>query len=145
MKKSLQLSLLLALFIACGQKRSITKSDVVQLMDTWKEAYYKKDTVLLGEVLHRDYVYSGNTDGFTSTRKQSMLNLANSDFRILQIDLNDLDMRFYNHIAIIRGGEMLTLQLNSGDTIRLKLRFTDIYIKENGRTQALSTHSSPIE
>ncbi len=145
MKRLIQFIFISVIFAACSNKEAITESDVKHLLKTWEEAFYNKDSSLLSEALHKDYIYSGNSDGSTTSKIQYMLNLANSDFDIVQIDLNDVTINYYDHIAIVRGSEIITLKLSSGDTVAAKLRFTDTYIKENELVQALSTHSSPIE
>ncbi|WP_416864782.1 MAG: nuclear transport factor 2 family protein [Imperialibacter sp.] len=139
------LIILSALFTACDHKEKITENDVVSLIDLWKEAYYQKDTSLLNEVLHKDYIYAGNANDTFSSKSQSKLNLINSDFDIIEINLNNPEIICYTDFAIVRGSEKITLRLSNGDTTNVKLQFTDIYIMDNGRAQALATHSSPLE
>ncbi len=122
----------------------INRTDVDNLLAKWEQAFYKKDTSLLSQVLHTNYIYSGNADGSISDKKAVMNNLSVDNSQLLAQDLYDLNVQYYSNIAIVRGWENLKIKTDVGDTINIKLRFTDVYKKENGNTEALSTHSSPI-
>lgn len=149
MKKSLySIAFFCLAFISCNTKTetdNINRADVDNLLAKWKEAFYQKDTSLLSEVLHDSYIYSGSADGSISDKKAAIDNLSTDNSQLLAQDLFDLNVQFYSDIAIVRGWENLKIKTDAGDTIDIKLRFTDVYKKENEMTQAISTHSSPID
>lgn len=145
MKYTLYLLMLFSC-ISCHQAPSgITQSDVEHLMKKWEVAYQTKDDNLLAEILHDDYVYSGNNDGTRSNKEAVINELRTSDYRILKVDFEKLDIQYYNDMAIVRGNEVIHLLLSSEDTIQVPLAFTDVYQKQNGTVSALATHSSPRE
>ena len=128
-----------------GSTDPITNEDARNLLNKWEEALKTKDTTMLGEVLHPEYRYSGSPDGSITTRRKMLEGLQNDPYTILAQNLYDLDFRLYDDVAVVRGWEILSLVTGDGDTSEFKLRFTDVYRKENGVTRALATHSSPIE
>ena len=132
--------LVAALCLACEVPVEIKESEALDLLDKWSQAYYQKDTDLLNEVLHDQYVYSG-ADGSRSPKQAVMNNLATDPSRILNQEFFDLDIRPYKHTVIVRGWEELTILGAAGDTSVLALRFIDVYIKEAGELKALATQS----
>ncbi|WP_170147976.1 nuclear transport factor 2 family protein [Marinoscillum furvescens] len=112
-------------------------------MNKWEKAYIHKDTSLLAEVLHDKYLYAGNADGSRTTKEQVINELYSSDYQILKVVFEELDIQCFGSTAIVRGNELIYLLLASGDTLQVPLSFTDVYQKNNGMTRALATHSSP--
>ena len=105
----------------------------------------EKDSSLLGTVLHPDYQYAGSADGGSSDRSAMMVYTATDESDLLGQEFHDMDIDLFDDVAIVRGWEILSLRSPEGDTVRFKLRFTDVYRKENGVTRALATHSSPMD
>lgn len=140
MKKACIIILVGMLMAACDEPIQIQKSEALALLADWGEAYYQKDTVLLNQVLHDDYVYSG-ADGQLSPKSAVMKNLVTDPSRILSQELFDLDIRPYQNTVIVRGWEELRILGEAGDTSQFALRFIDVYIKENGQLKALATQS----
>jgi len=122
----------------------ITEKDVREILEEWGDAYKTKNAEIMERILHEDWVYSGNSNGSLSNKRSSIEELKNSDYQFITMDISDLDIEYYDEIAVVRAHELLKLKLSNGDTLELRLRFTDVYQKENGITQAISTHTSPI-
>ena len=139
--------LLLALLTHCQPTTpdQITAQEVIELLHDWEDAYIHQDTALMNRILHEDWVYCGNKDGTTSDKNYTLKELAQADYQFLSMEFSEIDIRLYDDMAIVRARELITMKLANGDTLKLPLRFTDVYQKENGRIQALTTHSSPIE
>lgn len=140
MKTIPTLLMLAVLCLACEQEVTINESEAIALLDDWGQAYYEKDTALLGRVLHDEYVYSG-ADGAQSPKRAVMQNLVDDPSRIIKQEFYELDIRPYKHTVIVRGWEELSILGAAGDTSMLALRFIDVYIKEDGQLKALATQS----
>ncbi len=123
----------------------ITEQDVLTVLERWEEAYKTRDTEVMEEILDDQWFYAGSGDGSLSSKKATIEELRTADYQFLSMDLNDLDINYFSDIAVVRGRELLSMRLANGDTLRLKLRFTDVYKKTGGITRAISTHSSPVE
>ena len=131
--------------VATTEGDIMTKEEALALLDRWEDAMIKKDSSLLGKVLHEDYQYSGSADGSTSDRQAMMAYTASDPSKLLGQEFYDMDIDLFDDVAIVRGWEILSLETPKGDTVRFKLRFTDVYQKKNGITRALATHSSPMD
>ena len=140
-------------FIACQPLQNtsdepsdnITEQDAMDLLETWEQAMLNKDSALLGEVLHPSYQYAGSPDGSTANRAAMMEWVVSDPNELLSQTFYDMDVKIYGDIAIVRGWEIMLNRSPEGDTSQFRLRFTDVYQKQNEITRALSTHSSPME
>ena len=123
----------------------ITAKDATDLLEKWEAAMKEKDSTKLGEVLHPEYQYAGSPDGSTANRSAMMEWVATDPSDLLSQTFYDMDIKLYGDVAVVRGWEVMVNRSPEGDTSEFKLRFTDVYKKENGVTRALSTHSSPMD
>ena len=123
----------------------ITDQDASNLLQKWEKAMIDKDSTLMGEVLHPEYQYSGSPDGSTADRQAMMIWVATDPGQLISQTFFDMDIKIYGNMAVVRGWEVMLNASAEGDTTSTKLRFTDVYLKEDGVTRALSTHSSPMD
>lgn len=155
MKKFVSILVLALMLVACNQAveqkeerivDKITKNEALELLHTWTDAYLKGNADLLNEVLDDSWIYSGSPDGSTSNKVATIEEFSSADYSFDDIAYENLDVRLYGDIAVVRGQEKMVILGNSKqDTTTLSLRFTDVYQKKDGKIRAISTHSSPIE
>lgn len=144
--------LILALIALCtvgcssvtNKNEQINKGEVEQMLTNWKQAFVNKDFQLLESILDKNFLYSGSNDGKLTTKTQMVDNLKNDKSNILPPEYFDIVIKYFEDIAIVRAKETLRFIGEKGDTINIKLSFTDVYQKKNGKILTLSTHSSPI-
>ncbi|MDT0608254.1 nuclear transport factor 2 family protein [Croceitalea rosinachiae] len=123
----------------------ITEDEALHLLHKWTNAYLTGNANPLHEVLDDSWVYSGSTNGQTTDKVATIEEFSNADYKFHDIEYQELDVRLFNDIAIVRGSErMVIVSKPDKDTTTLKLRFTDVYKKKNGKIKAIATHSSPI-
>lgn len=117
----------------------------MNLLHKWTDAYLAGDATPWHEILDESWVYSGSSDGSVSDKEATIEEFANADYTFQAIVYERLDVRLYDDVAIVRGSERMVIVGNSGkDTTKLRLRFTDVYQKKDGKIKAIATHSSPI-
>ncbi len=156
MKTSIFLTIAVLMFTACNQTvepktekeavEKITQDEALKLLHTWTDAYLKGDAEVLEDLLDDTWVYSGSPDGSTSNKTATIEEFSNADYSFDEIKYQDLDVRVYDDIAVVRGWErMVILDSSKQDTTILKLRFTDVYKKSDGKVRAIATHSSPMD
>ena len=155
MKKTVVLLTGILALSACNQvekpqqqevvSETITKDEALGLLHTWTNAYLSGDAAPLIEVLDDSWVYSGSGDGSTSNKVATIDEFSSADYSFDEIKYQNLDVRLYGDIAVVRGSErMVILDSTKQDTTILRLRFTDVYQKKDGKVKAIATHSSPI-
>lgn len=123
----------------------ITESDVMDLLEQWKNAYLSGNAAAMEPILADDWVYAGIADGSTSNKVASMQELAHADYSFLSMEFEAINIRYYGAIAVVVAKEELQIVSAEGDTAVIRLAFTDVYQKQNGLTRAISTHTSPIQ
>lgn len=151
MKKILILFTALGLF-SCQQQQSvsltpetITPEEAVLALNAWKDAYLMNNIASVDTIVHPSWVYSGASNGKTSNKQAMLDELKTAGYYFAEIVYDDVKTRTYGNMAIVTGREkMLIVDKETLDTAVVRLRFTDVYQKNKGKVQALSTHSSPI-
>jgi hypothetical protein len=124
----------------------ISKEEVLQTLNSWKDAYLLNRTAPLYDILDDSWIYSGSSDGSVATKAEAIEEFNTKDYHFADIIYSNLDVVCYDDIAIIRGTEELVIVNNTNlDTAIINLRFTDVYQKKNNKIKAISTHSSPIK
>ncbi|WP_347924305.1 nuclear transport factor 2 family protein [Pontimicrobium sp. SW4] len=148
--KHITLILIIIAFTSMGclnksnQSEQISKKDVDQMISNWKQAFINKDYQLLESILDKSFIYSGSNDGSLTNKEQMVENLKNDNSNMLPPEYYDIVIKYFDDIAIVRAKETLKFIGEKGDTAKIKLSFTDIYKKKDGKVLTLSTHSSPI-
>ncbi|WP_422349021.1 nuclear transport factor 2 family protein [Flagellimonas sp.] len=124
----------------------ITEEEALDLLHTWTNAYLGGDAAPLIEVLDDTWEYSGSSDGKTTNKIATIDEFSQADYSFDEIEYHDLKVKLYDNIAVVRGWErMVILGADKQDTTILKLRFTDVYRKQEGKVRAIATHSSPMD
>ena len=124
---------------------TISEQEALDLLHKWTDAYLTGNAEPLKEILDDTWIYSGSPDGKTSDKKSTIEEFSNADYGFGDISYQDLEVKLYGDVAVVRGSERMLIVGSSNDTTTLRLRFTDVYQKKNGLVKAISTHSSPIK
>jgi ketosteroid isomerase-like protein len=118
-------------------------AEVRATMRRWADAYLRHDAAALDSILAGEWSYSGGGSPTRQPKADAMAEFRTSADRYLAVDVEDVDVRVYGGTAIVTGRE--AVRVASGrDTSTVRLRFTDVYARRDGRWQAVATHSSPI-
>ena len=81
-------------------------------------------------------------DGQVLTRSA----VLGSFFDAVKIDsmvVDDVSVMLFGETAVIRGRTVANGSSN-GSPVNARIRFTDVFIKRNGRWQAVASHASPL-
>ena len=125
-------------------KDIINKEEVHHTIARWATAMLDNKLEPQKKILDDTWIYSGSEDGKTTNKEKALAGFKPGETALKGIILQDTVVRVYGNFAIITGREEL-LFVEKSDTNRVQMRFTDVFIKHNGRVTAISTHSSPIK
>ncbi|WP_246169173.1 nuclear transport factor 2 family protein [Rudanella paleaurantiibacter] len=104
------------------------------------DAQVAKDYDALGKLLTDDLVYThsnGNVDG-----KESFIqSIKDGKSSYNTIDVKEQKVRVYGNTAIINGRCDIKMNAPDGKLTDLRLRYTDVYVKRNGRWQMATWQS----
>jgi ketosteroid isomerase-like protein len=119
------------------------KAAVANLEDVWLNALNNADVRAIAEVLADDFIRPAPDSGHFVTKAdilryyRSHLSRQGSDQRRIE----DLTVTVYGSTALARGA--LTTTNSKGEVTR-KLLFTDVFLKRDGKWQAVSAQENPV-
>jgi len=110
---------------------------VQQLARAWTQ----HDRAFIESVLAPEWSVT-QPDGTILTRST----VLGTFFDAVQFDSNvidDVTVVLFGDTAIVRGRTVASAKLN-GAPVTARIRFTDVFIKRNGRWQVVASHASPL-
>lgn len=116
------------------------REELLRLEGEWNDAYNRHDKDAVGRILQDDYMLI-DADGYVLNKRQYLNTI--SRVQIKAETLKYPDVRVYGDVAIVNSIWSGTYSFdgkNTTDTIR----YTDVFIKENGKWQAVSSQGTRI-
>jgi ketosteroid isomerase-like protein len=106
------------------------------------KAWLDDDQKTVDAVLAADWSVIDMT-GHVLTKAQVMQELGSGDRRIESGSVDDLKVRTYGDIAIVTGRSVLS-GTYQGKRARVTQRFTDVFVKRDGRWQAVASKGTQV-
>ena len=121
-----------------------TEQELIALENSWKEAVVKRDAATLQRLYADDYI-STDQEGLVWDKTQDIaIDTDNAGpSRVTSFKLDDLKARVYGDVAVVTGrntskGTFFSRQVST------KSRFTDVFVKRNGRWQCVANQTTAI-
>lgn len=120
---------------------SISKSeqDVRKLERLWLDAYEKRDVEAMNAIVADDFTITFN-DGEVMTKPQVVESLKKST-TTSKFVTEDVKSRVYGDTVILVG-TVISEWKQDGKTMTHSSRYTDTYVKRNGKWQVVASHLS---
>jgi uncharacterized protein (TIGR02246 family) len=140
------LSVILSSNLALAQaakpaQNSADEKAVTQLVHEWLDALVKNDLDALDRIIADDYVIT-NSDG-SVLGKQQELEPFKAGLKFESATVEDLKVRVYGDTAVVTGAG--TFKGNfKGRAFAVQERFTDVWVKRDGRWQAVASQESSL-
>ena len=110
---------------------------LLQIERDWSAAWLKQDAAALDAILADSYVE--NQAGTVRTKKQILADVKAGLNAVASIDVSDIRVVvFGDHAAV--DGMTVSSEKKKGQDTSAKLRWTDTFVKEDGRWRAVFTH-----
>jgi hypothetical protein len=122
------------------------KADVASLKQTELARFnvmVAKDRAGLESTLHKDLVYF-HSNGVADSKDTYIASIFSGKSNYLSIDPVELQTRVYGKTGINTGIVNIINKSADGKETPLKLRFTDVFVFENGRWQMVSWQSTKL-
>jgi ketosteroid isomerase-like protein len=126
----------------CAQTPSPIERDLIKLENDWSMAWQKKDAAFLQKLFADEYLDT-DQDGATFTKPQELANVPAAAFTLTSFALSDLKVHVYGVAAVVTGRNTIK-GLWKGKDASGAYRFTDVFVKRDGRWQAVATHGSRV-
>jgi ketosteroid isomerase-like protein len=119
------------------------EQELIKLEIGWANAVVKTDLAFLDRILADDFI-QWNSDGTSQTKAQLLAALKSGDYAASSQVLSDIKVRIYGDAAVGTGLNTSKEKYMGKDTSG-QYRWTDTWIKKDGRWQCVAGHGSRIE
>jgi uncharacterized protein (TIGR02246 family) len=115
---------------------------LIQIEREWAAASAKNDWTALDKMLAAEY--ANNADGLITPKKQFLANMKSGAYKVASAAAGEMKVLVLGETAIVHGVGTEKSTLNGKDTSGT-YRYTDTFIKRDGRWQAVTTYSTKIQ
>jgi ketosteroid isomerase-like protein len=136
---------IVALFAVSALHAQVSNSverDILKLENDWSTAWQKKDAAFLQKLLADEYL-STDQEGATFTKAQDVANVSSAGTSMTSFALTDMKVHVYADTAVVTGLNTIKATFKGKDTSGA-YRFTDVFVKREGRWLVVATQSSLV-
>jgi ketosteroid isomerase-like protein len=129
--------------LSAPQTSTSLVEEFTKIEEGWNEAWMKKDVKALDLLYATEYIHT-DENGKLINKKQDIDDVASGSFKFLSPSvLSDIKVNLYGNMAVVNGINSMKATYNGKD-ISGKYRFTDVFVKRDGRWQCVSSQASVI-
>lgn len=136
------IAVLLGIVMVRAQAQNTVEKDILKLENDWLVAWQKKDSAFLQKLWADEYLDT-DYDGQTYTKGQDLANVTNSGTSVTSFSLTEMKVHTYGDTAVVTGLNSMKSTFNGRDSSGA-YRFTDVFVKRDGRWQVVATQASRI-
>jgi Rieske Fe-S protein len=115
-----------------------------QLEHEWVDAQKAADIEKLGQIIADDWAGLG-ADGAKSTKKQFLENVKSGASKVESIELGPMDVKMIGTtVAVVQGTDTEKSSMKGKDTSG-KWAWSDVFVKRNGKWQAVRSQAAMIK
>jgi len=145
MKPILPACLLLAAAVPFGHGKSEKDSVqeiLIQLEQDWSQADIKRDAAALNRILAEDWI-GIDFEGTILNKAQALNGITSGSGSLQSTVLRDMKVRVYGSTAVVTGTDIEKGEYHGQDSSG-KYLWTDVFVRRNGRWQAVSSQSTKL-
>lgn len=133
---------LMALIPAWAQSPDQKNQELIQLQNEWATARIRGDVAFLEKLYANEFRITA-MNGSVVERAADIAVFATRDMKPERIEDDNMQVLLYDQVAVVTGREHVkgTYKGNPGDFI---LRFTNVFVRRDGRWQMVTHHSTEI-
>jgi ketosteroid isomerase-like protein len=133
---------LLAVTALAAQAPPAIEKELLKLENDWATAWQKKDAVFLQKLCTEEYLAT-DAEGVTYTKAQDLANVASPGTSVTSFALSDMKVHVYGDTAVVTGMNTVK-QTFKGKDMSGAFRFTDVFVKRDGRWQVVATQGTKV-
>ena len=130
------------LFLAVLSYGQSVEQTLRQLEHDWSQASLKRDLATLDKIIADDWV-SIDFQGRTVTKSETIANLKSGSPATQAAGIGEMKVRVFGDSAIVTGSDTEKSTLKGKDVID-KYLWTDVFVKRDGRWQAVASQSTRV-
>ncbi len=124
-----------------GNKQGSVEQALIKIEHELSDALIKGDASPGEHYLADTYIFTG-PDGVVMGKAQSVADLKTGDLKFQSTKLDDMKVTVYGDTAVVTYGST-DKGTYKGNDISGKYRWTDVFVKRNGRWQLVAGHGAP--
>jgi ketosteroid isomerase-like protein len=118
------------------------EQEIIKLENEWGDALIKHDPAPIDKMLADDFI--GTTgEGAVYTKAQLLANVKSGKEDIISMVDDEVKVHVYGDAAVISARNTIKVRVEGKETIFLD-RYTDTWIKRDGRWKCIAGHNSTI-
>ena len=138
--------ILLTLIVGCGHAlaQDNASQSVQKLERAWLDAYEQHDVKAMDAIVAEDFTITFPNGG-VQTKPQIIASLKSprpTDGRSMKFRTEEVQARAYGDVVILVGIVVTEYQRDGKTASESRQRYTDTYVKRNGRWQVVASHLS---
>ena len=118
--------------------------EIAQLQRDWAEAVQQRDMAALEQLLGEEFTLTTGRKDAEVRRRQEWLDVTRESYEVDQWAYEEMDVRVYGDAAVVRSRYRQTARMGGADRTGVYL-MTDVWVRRDGRWQAVTRHISPLE
>ena len=115
---------------------------LLQMERDWNQATLTKDSKTLNRIIAEDWT-GIDFKGVTTTKSESIAELKAGESKNQSVELGDMTVRVYGNSAVVVGSDTEKSRYQGKDSSG-KYAWMDVFVKRNGRWQAVASESTKI-
>jgi ketosteroid isomerase-like protein len=131
----------LSLSLAVGQSGKV-EDQIKKLEQDWAQATVKDGAAAVDQ-FEADDIFSTDPGGRLTDKAQDKKDLS-GDVKFESMDLADMTVHVYGNTAVVNGTNTLK-GTYKGQDISGKYRFTDTWVKRNGKWQVVASQATKVQ
>jgi ketosteroid isomerase-like protein len=125
-----------------AQNVSQIEKQIKDLENQWNEAMLHHDVATMNRILAQDVIDTGG-DGHVQGKAEDLADLKSGEPNLQSSSVDDMKVRVYGNAAVVNG-HFVQKGTYKGKDISGEGRFTDVFVKRQGRWECVSTQGTPL-
>lgn len=121
---------------------SAVADELKQLENDWADAQKNRNAEKLGDILADTWVGLG-WDGKRMTKTKALAEVKSSNTSLDSIEMGPMTVRAFGNAAVVTGSDTEKSMENGKDTSG-RYVWTDVFVKHNGKWQAVASQSTKL-
>lgn len=127
-------------FVSSASGQTNSEQEVRKLERAWLDAYEKRDVASMTAIVADDFTITF-PDGGMQTKVQVVESLKSAGGAAMKFKTESVQSRAYGDIVILIG-VVISEWTQDGKAMSDRSRYTDTYVKRNGKWQVVASHLS---
>ena len=129
-------------FPAARYQNLLTEQTLINTEKAWNEALMSNDLAAVSRIIADDWV-GVDFKGAMTSKEETLAQLKSGGSRNEYVELGDMNVRVYGDTAVVMGTDT-ERSVYQGENTNGRYAFTDVFVKKDGRWQAVASQSTRI-